>query len=155
MLIKIISGGQSGADMGGLLAAERLGIPTGGTAAKGYRTENGPALVLRDRFGLRESRVANYSDRTLQNVADSDGTVIVAPAADSPGTVQTIKFCERIGRPYLLCDFETLPVCLSHFIRKHNIRILNVAGNRESVAPGITAATNNGIILCLTANNRF
>lgn len=31
MVTKIISGGQTGADMGGLLAGELLHIPTGGT----------------------------------------------------------------------------------------------------------------------------
>jgi hypothetical protein len=35
----IISGGQTGADQGGLFAAEILKIKTGGYAPKGYRTE--------------------------------------------------------------------------------------------------------------------
>lgn len=54
MLTKIISGGQTGADEGGLEGARLLGIPTGGTAPKGYRTENGPNLTLRDTYGLVE-----------------------------------------------------------------------------------------------------
>ena len=36
---KIISGGQTGADMGGLLAAKDLGIRTGGWMPKGWLTE--------------------------------------------------------------------------------------------------------------------
>ena len=34
-LTKIISGGQTGADMGGLLAARDLGLESGGQAATG------------------------------------------------------------------------------------------------------------------------
>ncbi len=41
-----ISGGQSGADFGGLLAAKRCGIPTGGKIPKGFLTENGPKPEL-------------------------------------------------------------------------------------------------------------
>jgi len=37
----VISGGQTGADRGGLIAAKELGIPTGGTAPLGYKTEAG------------------------------------------------------------------------------------------------------------------
>ncbi|HME98544.1 MAG TPA: putative molybdenum carrier protein, partial [Terriglobia bacterium] len=51
---KIISGGQTGADMGGLLAARELGIETGGMAPKGWLTENGPEEVLLRSFGLSE-----------------------------------------------------------------------------------------------------
>lgn len=38
-MIKIISGGQTGADMGGLEAAREYGFPTGGYAPKGWMTE--------------------------------------------------------------------------------------------------------------------
>ena len=37
MLIKIISGGQTGADMGGLRAGRALNIPTGGSAPHGWK----------------------------------------------------------------------------------------------------------------------
>jgi hypothetical protein len=47
---KIISGGQTGADIMGLLVANHLGIETGGTAAPGYAIENKgwyPEFILR------------------------------------------------------------------------------------------------------------
>ena len=46
-LTKIISGGQTGADYGALLAAHALGLETGGWAPKGWRTEDGPKPVTR------------------------------------------------------------------------------------------------------------
>ena len=46
MLECIISGGQTGADQGGLLAARKSGIQTGGWCPLGWRTELGPAPWL-------------------------------------------------------------------------------------------------------------
>ena len=40
MIRQIISGGQTGADMGGLLASELIGIPRGGYCPDGYVDEN-------------------------------------------------------------------------------------------------------------------
>src|SRR2546422_7963506 len=45
-LTKIISGGQTGADMGALLAAQDLSVESGGVAPKGWLTEEGPQLFL-------------------------------------------------------------------------------------------------------------
>jgi hypothetical protein len=38
LVTKVISGGQSGADLGGLRAAKVLGIQTGGSMPKGFLT---------------------------------------------------------------------------------------------------------------------
>lgn len=44
---KVVSGGQTGADIAGLIVAERLGIPATGTWPKGYkmRFENGDDIL--------------------------------------------------------------------------------------------------------------
>lgn len=47
-LIKIVTGGQTGADQGALLAARAAGIATGGWAPLGWMTEDGPAPWLAD-----------------------------------------------------------------------------------------------------------
>jgi hypothetical protein len=52
MLRKIISGGQTGADIAGLDAAVLLHIPTGGTVMKGFKTESGPNFELGYKYGL-------------------------------------------------------------------------------------------------------
>jgi len=77
----VISGGQTGADRGGLIAAKALGIPTGGTAPLGYKTEAGMKslqgretqaytsptpgsdLTLKREFNLKEGQ-CDYADRT-------------------------------------------------------------------------------------------
>lgn len=72
---KIISGGQTGADQGGLLAAKELGIKTGGYIVRAYMTENGPAPWLAE-YGLIELPDYNYPARTRKNVQESDATAL-------------------------------------------------------------------------------
>jgi hypothetical protein len=134
ILKKIISGGQTGGDMGGLLAAEDLGFETGGYATKGSRTEDGPNPELVSRFGLTELESASYMPRTEANAEHSDGTLIMADVADSAGTAFTIRMCDRHDRPHILNPTE------EHFLAfliNNRIETLNVAGNRESVAEGM------------------
>ncbi|MGD0261650.1 MAG: putative molybdenum carrier protein [Verrucomicrobiota bacterium] len=51
--IKIISGGQTGADRAGLDWAMKNGIPHGGWCPKGRRSEDGP---IDGKYQLQESR---------------------------------------------------------------------------------------------------
>src|SRR5262245_8934917 len=98
VLIRIISGGQSGADHGGLLAARELGIPTGGTAPRGWQTETGPQESLLKSFGLVESREPGYPARTRQNVQDADGTLLVGEYR-SGGSALTANVAREAGKP--------------------------------------------------------
>src|SRR3990167_9773333 len=95
---RIISGGQSGADQGGLLAGLYLSIPTGGWAPRGWRTENGPAPWLAD-YGVREWSTSDYVGRTRANVEWADGTVIFGRR--SPGSNRTEEIARQLGRPCL------------------------------------------------------
>jgi hypothetical protein len=76
MIKKVISGGQSGSDLGGLKAAKAFMIETGGTAPKYYKTENGMDRSLGTIYGLKESTNMDYRHRTIDNIKDSDGTVL-------------------------------------------------------------------------------
>jgi len=131
---KIISGGQTGADLGGLVGAEFAHIPTGGTAPKGYRTDHGPRPdILRDRFGLVEHTSASYAPRTRCNVQDSDATVIFGDLT-SPGCALTLSLCTKLRKPHL--DNPSAHE-LRRYVLVNSIGILNVAGNRERTNPGI------------------
>lgn len=136
---KIISGGQTGADIGGLAGAKKAGIATGGTAPRGYLTETGPQHALLEGFGLVMHASANYRVRTLENVRHSDATLIFATLPNSDGTMLTIRCCEREAKPSLLVqDFgEEAMDAARKFLQVHRPRVLNIAGNRESVAPGL------------------
>src|SRR4026209_2505006 len=97
---KIISGGQTGADIAGLKAAVLLGIPTGGFAAKGYRTENGLNPELGTLYGLVDTGVYNYLHRTELNVHRSDGTVLFGRVGET-GTGRTKQYCKKHHKPWI------------------------------------------------------
>lgn len=145
MIEEIRSGGQTGADYGALLAARELGIKTGGWAPKGWRTEKGPNPDLAS-FGLREHTQSDYRGRTLSNVLESDGTLLFGDVL-SPGSRQTLDYCRLRGKPYL-----TNPSAgeLWAWLVMHEIKILNVAGNRESKHPGIQEYVRSFLVETLT-----
>ncbi|MCG7946228.1 MAG: putative molybdenum carrier protein [Candidatus Thiodiazotropha taylori] len=152
--IKIISGGQSGADIGGLVGAKRVGITTGGYAPRGYKTEAGPQSEVLKQFGLVEHSSTNYKHRTKQNVISSDATLIVATDQMSDGTQLTIKYCKELNKPFLVID----PAKDSHelireFLDNHTPMILNIAGNRESKSKGIASKTAAIIQAVLSRTN--
>ena len=133
-LTKIISGGQVGADLGALHAAKELQCPTGGWAPRGWRTQNGPFPVLAE-FGLVEHFRPEYRFRTELNIADSGGTLIVAANLSSPGTALTISCCNKLSKPmYVIRPSEVSAQSVTRvceWIKADNIRVLNVAGNRD------------------------
>jgi hypothetical protein len=134
-LRRVVSGGQTGADQGGLEAALRSGLEAGGWAPRDFMTEDGPQPELAARYGLLECN-GGYDERTVKNVEASDATVIFARYLDSDGSRLTLEAIARFGRPFLV---NPTAGELAGFIREHEVAVLNVAGNRESLAPGIAA----------------
>ena len=137
---KIISGGQTGADQGGLFAAKLLGIASGGTAPKDYITEVGTMPALGRVFNLAESHEVSYAKRTEQNIIDSDGTVIFSSNLSSPGTRCTIKNAEKHNKPHIIIDplFFVEHEEFKTWLSDNKIKTLNVAGHRESKSTGLT-----------------
>ena len=129
-LQKVISGGQTGADQAGLIAAARFGIPTGGWMPHGFETSDGPDPQLADRHGLREHS-GGYAERTSTNVRDADGTIRIAGTFDSLGERCTRRCIRERRKPYIDVDMHD-PIEVAEvvdWIRTHQIRVLNVAGN--------------------------
>ena len=140
----IVSGGQTGCDYGTLLGAKAIGIPTGGIAPKGWRTEHGPKPEMRT-FGLVESESEDYNVRTKQNVLLSDAIILVARNFESAGSRLTKRLAIDHGKPHFEVPFPPLPSLESPFLIDdirawlvwHRPGVLMFAGNRESVAVGI------------------
>ena len=135
--MKIISGGQTGVDRAALDVALKNGIDCGGWCPAGRLDEVGR---IPDRYPLKELEHDGFTERTLQNVRDSDGTVIIYPGKLSGGTEQTVRFCVEQQRPHQLIDaaaifIEDAAELILDFIRKHEVEILNVAGPRQSEWP--------------------
>lgn len=141
IVTKIISGGQTGADQGGLFAGDALGLQTGGTAPREWKTEKGSAPWLAE-FGLVESVRWDYAHRTVQNVLDSHGTLIFGKR--SPGSNKTEELCRIHDKPCLWIpypDGDKMVKKVKLWLIREKVWTLNVAGNRESVSPGIEQFT--------------
>lgn len=139
-VVKIVSGAQTGADRAALDWAIKGGLPHGGWCPKGRLAEDG---TLDSRYVLQETESEGYRQRTKRNVADSDGTLILNAGELSDGSLATLRFAERLGKPCLVVQLETGPAGVRQameWLRAHRIGILNVAGPRESKRPGIHRA---------------
>jgi hypothetical protein len=98
-----------------------------------------------------------YWQRTRRNVIDSDGTLIVHHNRLSGGTRLTLEFCVQQQKPFVLIDAVEVSAqraadLLGDFIRKNAIRVLNVAGPRESGWPGACGYTTELIRRFLTSD---
>jgi len=153
ILKKIISGGQTGADRGGLIIAKTLGIKTGGKIPLGFLTENGSEPELGTKYGLEETASDKYPPRTFANAHDSNGTMRFASNFGSPGERCTLNAIKEYTKPHLDVDVDIdgFPIwettvsfeAAANWIQANNIEVLNVAGNRESKCPGIELFVRN------------
>ena len=138
IITKIISGGQTGADILGVQMAKEAGIPTGGTMSYG---PNGNILtefddgIDRTQFGfdilnypgsIRDA----YVNRTNLNAANSDGTVYFRGPEQGNGWFATKRAAEQAGRPFL--DNPQSANDIINWALQNNVKTLNVAGNRGS-----------------------
>jgi hypothetical protein len=139
MLKKIISGGQTGADLAALDFAIKFNIPHGGWIPKGRKTEAG-CLPLQ--YRLKEMETFDYKSRTKQNLRDSQGTAIISRGRLTSGSWLTQSFAKVLGKPNCHINLATrdsfeASIILQSFILENQIEVLNVAGPRASHDPGI------------------
>jgi hypothetical protein len=138
MITKLVSGGQTGADIAALDVALRNGFPHGGWCPKGRKSLEGPIPA---RYQLAETPSPSYLQRTEWNVRDNDGTVVFTLAAEvTGGSLRTIGFARKHGKPCLHLSRDggsDQPAALKRFVEEQRIKTLNVAGSRESKEPGL------------------
>lgn len=139
-IVKIISGGQTGADRAGLDAAIELEIPFGGWCTNDRRAEDG---MIPAKYKLKPTTSDNYVHRTRMNVFTSDATVIFCLDTITRGSVKTVEFTKELKKPYFVFkfseDLEDSKIELISWLEsleKPDL-VLNVAGSRESSSPGL------------------
>ena len=135
---KLVSGGQTGVDRAALDVALASGMPCGGWCPKGRLAEDGPIPA---RYPLTETPSADYAQRTEWNVRDSDATLVLLRGPARGGTRATVDFARVLGRPCRTVVLGRAPAVAATtvWLGRHNVRVLNVAGPRESARPGIYA----------------
>jgi len=136
---RIISGGQTGVDRAALDAALAVGIPAGGWCPAGRRAEDG---TIPERYPLKELNSPEYETRTEMNVVDSDATLVLNTGELAGGTAFTVELAQKHCKPFLVVGLENDPdpVAVASWLEARKVRILNVAGPRESKRPGVYGA---------------
>lgn len=144
--MKIISGGQTGADQAALYAAFDKGIETGGFAPSDFMTLTGKNYILRDKFGL-VSIQGGYKQRTWLNVEHSDCTIRFAYDYTSRGEICTLNAIQHYYRPYYDVYLQ-YPITkgkieeIGNWIIKNNFKIINIAGNAQGKLDSYTPVYN-------------
>jgi hypothetical protein len=125
-------------------------VPCRGWCPRGRRAEDGP---LDPRYPLTETSSSKYPQRTACNVRDSDGTLVLRGEDTSRGTDLTVKLAARYRKPCLVLNLEEgIDVAAARaWTETHQVRVLNVAGPRESECPGIYAHAARFVRELLTA----
>ncbi|MDD5455346.1 MAG: putative molybdenum carrier protein [Candidatus Ratteibacteria bacterium] len=152
-LKKIVSGAQTGVDRAALDVALKYKIKCGGWCPKGRIAEDG---IIPAHYSLKETPSPEYAVRTEWNVRDSDGTLILNRGKLNGGTAFTVECAKKYKKHFLILDLPTHHVgcgvskkdktglvsfgynlIVRGWIMANDIRVLNVAGPRESKSPGI------------------
>lgn len=135
ILQRIVSGGQTGVDRAALDVALELGIPCGGWCPRGRLAEDG---AIPPRYPMMETATDDFSVRTELNVLYSDGTLLLTFGEPAGGTLFTRHCARHHRKPWFESDLQA-PQTTAQFHRwlsERGIRVLNVAGPRESLRPG-------------------
>jgi hypothetical protein len=135
--LKIISGGQTGVDRAALDVALKHGIKCGGWCPAGRLDELGR---IPERYPVKKLERGSFAERTLQNVKNSDGTVIFYFRNLAGGSEHTLRCCSEQAKPHRVIDAAEIPEkdaanVIVDLVRDHNVSVLNVAGPRQSEWP--------------------
>ena len=89
---------------------------------------------------MKELEEGSFAERTLQNVKDSEGTIVIYFNELRGGTEYTVHCCKELQRPHKLINAANISSqeaaqSMVDFVREHKIDILNVAGPRQSEWP--------------------
>ena len=134
----IVTGGQTGVDRAALDTALALFLPVRGWCPQGRLAEDGRISSI---YPLQETNSEDVAVRTEWNVRDSNGTLILAFSELAGGTLLTKQLANQYHRPSLVINALTFnpkdEIEFDRWIKANQIRILNIAGPRESSNPGV------------------
>ena len=87
---------------------------------------------------LFRSESDDPAERTRANVRDSDATLILTLGKADPGTEATLAAARELAKPHLIVDVRAADAAMAAaWFGRIGPRRLNVAGPRESHAPGL------------------
>lgn len=140
MISKIISGGQSGADLLAIDWAIKNGIECEMNVEKNYVPLNN-GIIPKEVPIKVVSHLRGYSggwiERRKYNIEHSDLTLIFVRKNiyDTRGSLGTMVDCKRMGKFFsyvTLCCVDSIDVgIVLHILEEHDIDVLNIAGERS------------------------
>jgi len=158
---RIRSGGQTGVDRAALDAAIATGCRYEGWCPRGGWAEDFPEPpgLLSKYPDLTETFDRSPAQRTEWNVRDSDATLLLLPEANfaSPGSDFTAQCAAELGKPLKIHVYsreETAQEIAAFFARFRDAHSINIAGPRESEAPGAYVACRRLLSACLDLDGR-
>lgn len=134
-VVKIVSGGQTGADRAALDFAIENGIEYGGFVPHGRLAEDG---VIPERYAhLTEAATSDPTERTRLNVLSADCTILITHGPAIKGSKQTEEFAHSLGKPFLHIDLASAAGAAaaetaSQWLELLGCQTLNIAGPRAS-----------------------
>lgn len=152
---RIVSGGQTGADRAAFDWAMVMKIAHGGWCPQGRRAEDG---IIPTCYPLQETPSSDYAQRTEWNIRDSDATAIfsLSPML-SGGTLLTQQLAMQTQKPWIHLH-EDLGIQngvahLYQFVSQSPIKVLNIAGPRQSEEPAIGDLLTQVMNAAFTSND--
>ena len=138
-IARIVSGGQTGADLAALDAALAIGVPCGGWVPRGRFNEDG---LIAPHYPVRETGSPRPARRTARNVRDSDATLILSRGPLTGGSALTERLAREQAKPCLHVDLaavpsDAAPARILAWLATLDGATLNVAGPRRSNDPEI------------------
>lgn len=132
----IISGGQSGVDRSALDFSIKHNVPHSGWCPKERWAEDGQLPPI---YNLKQTESKDPGERTLKNVLEADGTLVIYQIKPDHGTQLTIEYCKKHDKTFIRMDLQEKinGPAFKNWLQKNNIEKLNIAGPRESNSPGI------------------
>lgn len=143
--LKIISGGQSGAELGALRAAACVGLATGGVMPPRFTNEHGANPSFRACYGVRESVHANLDDAFTEcakaNIDAADATILFR-FSPTPQLDYAITYAQegawRRGMPLGILAQRQSPV-----VNTRPDRVVTLVNGRQPVLVIVRAHTTD------------
>ena len=128
---KIISTGDSGARIGGIVGAQRCDIPTGGVSPAGFMTAVGPKPILGKRFGLITHPWPEMAPSIMENIKTADSTVIFSTNVLNDEIILAVNFLEKESKIYCIIDpfSESAVATLSTFLENKKPKLVKQIPN--------------------------
>lgn len=146
MIKRIISGGEIGGEIAGLIVAKQFGLNTSGYMSKGFLTFNGSRKDIADEYGLIEHDSYRAISKIHKNIEISDGTLKFVSGNDH-SSEEFDEYCmsglKLYKKPFIevsICVPGKPPISyveVEKWINRFNIQTLNINGGYSLSKQGI------------------